>query len=53
MSADDAARRVAASEGQSGHNVDYVTSTLDHLREMKIRDHWLEDVGRQIPALQA
>lgn len=53
MSADDAARRVATSEGRSGHNVDYVVSTLDQLREMKIRDHWLEDVGRQLPVLRA
>ncbi len=48
MSADEAAGRVAFSQGRSGHNVDYVASTLDHLREMNIRDHWLEDVGRQM-----
>ena len=52
MSAEEAAGRVAASEGRSGRNVDYVASTLGHLREMKIRDHWLEDVGRQMPALR-
>ncbi|WP_136658393.1 gamma-glutamylcyclotransferase [Nitratireductor sp. XY-223] len=48
LTAEDAARRVAVSEGRSGHNVDYVASTVDHLKEMKIRDHWLEDVARLI-----
>jgi cation transport protein ChaC len=49
MSADEAARRVAVSSGRSGHNVDYVASTVSHLQDMKIRDHWLEDVARQMP----
>lgn len=46
LSADDAARRVSVSEGRSGHNADYVASTVEHLKEMNIRDHWLEDVAR-------
>lgn len=50
MSADDAARRVAVSRGQSGHNIDYVASTLTHLRDMNIRDHWLEDVAGRMPS---
>lgn len=48
LSADDAARRIAVSRGQSGHNVDYVASTLTHLKEMNIRDHWLEDVAERM-----
>ena len=48
LTADDAARRVSVSEGRSGHNVDYVRSTVDHLQEMQIRDHWLEDVARKM-----
>ena len=48
LSADDAAQRVSVSQGRSGHNVDYVKSTVDHLQEMKIRDHWLEDVARMM-----
>ena len=48
LSSIDAARRVSVSRGRSGHNVDYVASTVDHLTEMKIRDHWLEDVARRM-----
>lgn len=48
LRADDAARRVSVSRGQSGHNVDYVASTLTHLQDMKIRDHWLEDVAERM-----
>lgn len=50
LSADDAARRVSVSQGQSGHNVDYVASTVAHLKDMNIRDHWLEDVARRMDA---
>jgi len=53
MSAAEAAQRVAVSRGRSGHNVDYVASTVDHLREMRIRDHWLEDVARRMPTSPA
>lgn len=48
LSAGVAAQRVSVSRGQSGHNVDYVASTLTHLQEMKIRDHWLEDVAERM-----
>ncbi|TGT79045.1 gamma-glutamylcyclotransferase, partial [Mesorhizobium sp. M5C.F.Ca.ET.164.01.1.1] len=34
--------------GQSGRNEDYVLSTVEHLRALGIRDHWLEEVGRQV-----
>ncbi|MCR9139639.1 MAG: gamma-glutamylcyclotransferase [Alphaproteobacteria bacterium] len=48
LHADEAARRIAVSSGQSGHNIDYVTSTLTHLLDMNIRDHWLEDVAGRL-----
>lgn len=43
-----AAEIVAGASGQSGPNVDYVISTVDHLRKMGIRDHWLESVAGMI-----
>ncbi len=45
---EEAAHRVAVSEGQSGHNADYVLSTVRHLREMRIRDHLLEAVAERL-----
>lgn len=46
-----AAQIVQSAQGQSGHNIDYVRSTVEHLREMKLRDAWLEDVvGRLNPS---
>ena len=41
---DEAAATVREAYGKSGPNIDYVTNTLAHLREMGIRDHWLEEV---------
>ena len=41
---DEAATTVREAYGKSGPNIDYVTNTLAHLREMGIRDHWLEKV---------
>ncbi|MGB3876043.1 MAG: gamma-glutamylcyclotransferase [Shinella zoogloeoides] len=49
----EAASTVSAATGKSGHNMDYVRNTLAHLREMGIRDHWLEDVGRTAEGLYA
>lgn len=40
-----AAEVVASARGQSGPNDAYLLNTLSHLREMGIRDHWLEEVG--------
>ncbi|KQT86353.1 gamma-glutamylcyclotransferase [Aurantimonas sp. Leaf443] len=40
----DAARIVASAHGRSGANIDYVTSALDHIRALGLRDPWLEDV---------
>ncbi|MGX8011715.1 gamma-glutamylcyclotransferase [Mesorhizobium sp. ORM8.1] len=45
---DEAAKVVRGAVGQSGNNEDYVLSTLDHLEALGIRDHWLEEVGRQV-----
>ncbi|WP_421916102.1 gamma-glutamylcyclotransferase [Mesorhizobium sp.] len=46
-----AASVVRGAVGQSGNNEDYVLSTLEHLKALGIRDHWLEDVARRmIPA---
>jgi cation transport protein ChaC len=48
MDAAHAAEIVANSLGQSGPNDEYVLNTLSHLKELDIRDHWLEDVGRRL-----
>ena len=46
LTVSDAAGTVRSAVGKSGANIDYVRNTLIHLREMGIRDHWLEEVGR-------
>jgi cation transport protein ChaC len=43
-----AAHIVNSAQGQSGSNDAYVFNTLQHLREMEIRDHWLEHVTREM-----
>lgn len=48
LDAAEAARIVGAASGQSGPNSDYVLNTIEHLRGLRIRDHWLEHVGRLI-----
>ena len=48
LNADHAAEIVRGAVGQSGRNEDYVLSTLEHLEALGIRDHWLEEVGRQV-----
>jgi cation transport protein ChaC len=45
LSAENAAAIVASARGDSGANVDYVANTLQHLRNMRVRDHWLEHVN--------
>ncbi|WP_367717734.1 gamma-glutamylcyclotransferase [Nitratireductor sp. GISD-1A_MAKvit] len=45
-----AARQVSASIGQSGPNVDYVRNTVEHLKALDIRDHWLEAVAARLQA---
>ncbi|RUV81510.1 gamma-glutamylcyclotransferase [Mesorhizobium sp. M1A.F.Ca.IN.022.07.1.1] len=48
LDAEHAAKVVRGAVGQSGRNEDYVLSTVEHLRALGIRDHWLEEVGRQV-----
>lgn len=45
LNAEDAAAIIASARGESGANIDYVTNTLRHLRDMRVRDHELEHVG--------
>ncbi|MDW9416192.1 gamma-glutamylcyclotransferase [Sinorhizobium meliloti] len=50
LSAEEAAATVAVATGKSGPNSEYVLNTLEHLREMGIRDHWLEEVAAKLTA---
>jgi glutathione-specific gamma-glutamylcyclotransferase len=45
-----AAEIVRSSVGQSGPNDAYVFNTLAHMRNMGIRDPWLEEVGASVAA---
>lgn len=47
-----AAHVVHGAEGRSGPNDAYVFNTLAHLREMGIRDHWLEQVVGEVERLR-
>ena len=40
-----AAAIVASSRGESGPNIDYLTNTIQHLKNMRVRDHALEHVS--------
>ncbi|OHV75319.1 gamma-glutamylcyclotransferase [Ensifer sp. LCM 4579] len=44
----EAAATVAVAVGRSGANSEYVLNTLAHLREMGIRDQWLEEVAADL-----
>lgn len=44
----EAAEIVRSARGRSGDNPSYVLSTIEHLRSLGIRDHWLEEVGRRL-----
>ncbi len=48
LSVEEAAATVAVSHGKSGANTDYVINTVAHLKEMGIRDPWLEDVAAMV-----
>ncbi|WP_117196155.1 gamma-glutamylcyclotransferase [Rhizobium terrae] len=50
LSVEEAAETVRASAGQSGPNDAYLFNTLAHLKEMGIRDLWLESVGAAVAA---
>jgi cation transport protein ChaC len=43
-----AARMVSGAVGNAGPNEDYVLNTIEHLKALGIRDHWLEEVGRRV-----
>ncbi|MGF0539660.1 gamma-glutamylcyclotransferase [Agrobacterium sp. ES01] len=44
----EAAKTVSEAVGRSGRNRDYVANTISHLKEIGIRDHWLEDVFKAV-----
>lgn len=44
LTAPEQARRVSASSGASGHNVEYVVNTLRHLDEMGLREPALKEI---------
>jgi len=48
LGVEESVRRVRRSQGQSGHNIDYVLSTVDHLKSMRIRDGVLEAVAARL-----
>ena len=52
LDAIDAAHIVESAIGQSGPNDAYVFNTLTHLREMGIRDQWLEQVAGEIERMR-
>ena len=43
---DEALPYVRTATGISGPNIEYVLNTVDHLKSLGIRDHWLESVAR-------
>ena len=47
---DEAAAIVTGAVGRSGPNEDYVLNTVEHLKALGIRDHWLENVARMVKA---
>ena len=48
LSERDAAAVVHGGVGVSGRNEDYVFSTVEHLRALGIRDHWMEGVASRV-----
>ncbi|MFN3719867.1 MAG: gamma-glutamylcyclotransferase [Rhizobium rhizophilum] len=48
IAVDEAARIVESAVGRSGPNPVYVANTVAHMRELGIRDHWLESVASAI-----
>ncbi|MEX0344585.1 MAG: gamma-glutamylcyclotransferase [Rhizobiaceae bacterium] len=45
---EEAVAGVRGSVGLSGRNEEYVTSTVEHLQALGIRDHWLEAVAHKL-----
>jgi len=48
LSVETAAGIVSGGVGQSGRNEDYLFNTVDHLKALGIRDHWLEGVAARV-----
>lgn len=44
----EAAAIVSGAVGASGANEDYVIATVEHLKALRIRDRWLEDVAARV-----
>lgn len=49
LTPDEAAAIVSGGVGQSGRNEEYLTNTVEHLKALGIRDHWLESVAALLP----
>lgn len=45
---EEAAAIVRGAHGKSGDNPSYVLSTIEHLKALGIRDHWLERVAKRL-----
>jgi glutathione-specific gamma-glutamylcyclotransferase len=52
-SVEEAAETVAGAVGKSGHNADYVAATVAHMKELGIRDQWMEAVDLRVADLRA
>ncbi|EKF61454.1 MAG: gamma-glutamylcyclotransferase [Agrobacterium albertimagni] len=50
VTVEEAAQIIEGAVGRSGPNPVYVANTVAHLREIGIRDHWLESVASAITA---
>ena len=50
LSVDDAVERVRGASGGGGPNDEYVINTVQHLGEMNIRDHKLEEIAARLQA---
>ncbi|MBO6724230.1 MAG: gamma-glutamylcyclotransferase [Rhizobiaceae bacterium] len=48
LDVEQASARVSGAVGQSGPNEQYVLNTVEHLKALSIRDHWLEAVARRV-----
>ncbi|WP_425349363.1 gamma-glutamylcyclotransferase [Falsochrobactrum shanghaiense] len=48
LSHEEAAAIITSAHGESGANIDYVTNTVAHLRNMRVRDHTLEHIDALI-----
>ena len=53
LTVETAASIVAGAHGRSGANVDYVQNTVNHLKELGIRDHWMEAVAGRMRMIRS